>query len=332
MCDALLGRHLVHELLEREEEAEHELLVLFRVVRRRGPAPLAVVQAGAFTVEEVHTVRHHHCRKIRFVGMSDTPSLLSPPKPWERAGMVTSAAANAPAPACNYQQQDDLQQRPSAAPTAAPPPPQHHHHHHQSQPYGQQSAAAPPPPPRPAPFASSRFGTPYTPYGSGGYPPSFFGSPPYGASAGYGPYAGGGPFGAWLNPDKDAMPPGLRQIEEILFSIGRITQMLEMNLEVLQHFLNSLSSLYERLHSMYTRSRSLTASVRRQSLEFGRGSLSTALHAHSHLRRNPLAALGVISVVFGLLVKFLRPRPRRALTQNSEVAFAEALRSVHSPQ
>ena len=108
--------------------------------------------------------------------------------------------------------------------------------------------------------------------------------------------------------------------------------MLEMNFEVLQHFLTSLSSLYERLHSMYTRSRSLPASVRRQSLEFGRGSLSTVLHAHSHLRRNPLAALGAISVVLGLLVKFLRPpRPRRALTQNSEAAFAEALRTVHSP-
>lgn len=46
----------------------------------------------------------------------------------------------------------------------------------------------------------------------------------------------GGPFGGFgmgsNDPYKDAMPPGLRHLEEMLFSVGRITQMLEMNFQV----------------------------------------------------------------------------------------------------
>ena len=42
------------------------------------------------------------------------------------------------------------------------------------------------------------------------------------------------------------MPAGLRQLETMLFSIGRITQMLEMNFEVLA-FIGSLTALIERV-------------------------------------------------------------------------------------
>ena len=35
-------------------------------------------------------------------------------------------------------------------------------------------------------------------------------------------------------------------------SFGRLTQMLEMNFEVMQHFLGSLVSLVERVRAMYT--------------------------------------------------------------------------------
>ena len=52
-------------------------------------------------------------------------------------------------------------------------------------------------------------------------------------------------------------------------SFGRLTQMLEMNFEVLQHFLSSLMNLVERVRAMYTDARQLTSTVGRQSLEFG---------------------------------------------------------------
>ena len=52
-------------------------------------------------------------------------------------------------------------------------------------------------------------------------------------------------------------------------SFGRLTQMLEMNFEVMQHFLGSLMSLVERVRAMYSDARQLTSTVGRQSLEFG---------------------------------------------------------------
>ena len=70
-------------------------------------------------------------------------------------------------------------------------------------------------------------------------------------------------------------------------SFGRLTQMLEMNFEVMQHFLGSLVSLVERVRAMYSDARQLTSTVGRQSLEFGESSISTARQAKSRLRRHP---------------------------------------------
>ena len=94
----------------------------------------------------------------------------------------------------------------------------------------------------------------------------------------------GGPFGGPLDPDKDAMPPGLRQLEAMLFSVGRIMQMLEMNFDVLQHFLGSLTALFERMRAMYNDACQLSSTVTRQSLEFGQSSLSTVREARSRSR------------------------------------------------
>ena len=52
-------------------------------------------------------------------------------------------------------------------------------------------------------------------YGGGRYGGGFMGGGMY----------GGGPFG--MPDDKESMPPGLRHIESLLFTFGRITQMLE---------------------------------------------------------------------------------------------------------
>ena len=48
---ALFGRHLRHELLQREEKAKHQLLVLSDVGGRQGPVPLTVVEADTLLAE-----------------------------------------------------------------------------------------------------------------------------------------------------------------------------------------------------------------------------------------------------------------------------------------
>ena len=85
--------------------------------------------------------------------------------------------------------------------------------------------------------------------GYGGYGGGYGGYGGYGG--GYGGYGGyGGPFGGF-GGDPSAMPPGLKRLEDLLYAFGRITQMLEMNFETLQHFLNAVIALFERMRSMY---------------------------------------------------------------------------------
>ena len=117
-----------------------------------------------------------------------------------------------------------------------------------------------------SPYGGSPYGYGGT-YGAGG----LYGGGMYG---GMGGMYGGGPFGAFgMHGDKD-LPSGIRHIEQMLMSFGRLTQMLEMNFEVMQHFLGSLVSLVERVRAMYSDARQLTSTVGRQSLEFGERSIS----------------------------------------------------------
>jgi hypothetical protein len=166
-----------------------------------------------------------------------------------------------------------------------------------------------------------------------------------GGMYGGGGYGGGmgGMFGMPMDPNNDPMPKGMRNVENLMvrtrtaaptpapsmtaspqalgsslpmlpwqYSVGRITQMLEMNFEVLQHFLGSLSALCERLRGMYHDARNLTASVGRQSLEFGQAGVSSARDARSTLRDHPLKALGLLVFALGLLIR--RYGWRRRLT------------------
>jgi len=150
------------------------------------------------------------------------------------------------------------------------------------------------------------------PHGGGGLYGGGYGSGMYGGGGmmyGRGMYGGGGPFGAFgmhIDPDKDPMPPGLRQLENLMYSFGRITQVLEMNFEVAQHFLTSLVALFERLRSMYHGACQLSSTVSRQSLEFGESSLSTARVARSRVRRHPIASLSLIGLCLSLLVRLVR--------------------------
>ena len=163
----------------------------------------------------------------------------------------------------------------------------------------------------------SSFGAGYGGYGAGigGYGGGYSGMPRLGG----GFYGGGigGPFGALgADPDKDMMPPGLRQFEQLLFSVGRITQMLEMNFEVLQHFLTSLVGLIERVRALYGDARQLTSRLCRQSLEFGESSMSTMQEAQSRVRRHPITACGLIVLCLSIL---LRLRQRLTLNGDREV-------------
>jgi hypothetical protein len=135
----------------------------------------------------------------------------------------------------------------------------------------------------------------------------------YGGMNGGGMYGGGGPFGAFgMNGqgDKD-LPSGMRNIEQMLMSFGRLTQMLEMNFEVMQHFLGSLVSLVERVRAMYTDARQLSSTVGRQSLEFGESSISTARQAKSRLRRHPLGSLALVCFALTVLLRRAWQRKRR---------------------
>ena len=131
--------------------------------------------------------------------------------------------------------------------------------------------------------------------------------PRYGA--GLGPVYPGGPFGAmhWgMDPSKDPMPPGLKQLESLLYSVGRITQMLEMNFDILQHFIGSLVSLIERVRALYADACQLTSKVHRQSLEFGESSLTTVRDAHSRVRRYPFASIAIVLTALSLLFRLKR--------------------------
>ena len=101
--------------------------------------------------------------------------------------------------------------------------------------------------------------------------------------------------------------------------------MLEMNFEVLQHFLTSFTGLLERLRAMYHDARQLTTTVGRQSLEFGQTSLSTVREARSHFRRRPIASLTLVGLALSLLLRFarsLRAARARRLPHALDAAFA----------
>ena len=142
-------------------------------------------------------------------------------------------------------------------------------------------------------------------YGGGMYGGGMYGGGMFG---GMGGMYGGGPFGAFgpTDPDKDPMPPALRHLESLMFSTGRIMQMLEMNFDVLQHFLGSVQALIERVRAMYRDACQLTSTVGRQSLEFGQTSISTAREAHTRFRRHPMASLALVSLALTMLLRFGR--------------------------
>jgi len=122
------------------------------------------------------------------------------------------------------------------------------------------------------------------------------------------------------------MPPGLRQLETLLFSVGRITQMLEMNFEVLQHFLGSLVALVERVRALYGDAAQLSSRMCRQSLEFGATGMSTVRSAHSRVRRHPLASLGFIAAVLSILLRLRRSlaSKRRLLGRGGAAVLGDA--------
>ena len=82
--------------------------------------------------------------------------------------------------------------------------------------------------------------------------------------------------------------------------------MLEMNFEVLQHFLTSLAGLLERMRAMHRDACQLTTTVSRQSLEFGQTSLLTVREARARVRRNPIASAAILSIALSVIVRFSR--------------------------
>ena len=102
--------------------------------------------------------------------------------------------------------------------------------------------------------------------------------------------------------------------------------MLEMNFEMLQHFLTSLAGVLERMRAMHRDACQLTTTVSRQSLEFGQTSLSTVREARSRVRRHPLASAAVLSIALSLLVRFSRRlyaftgRHQRRLVRRADAA------------
>ena len=205
----------------------------------------------------------------------------APPKPWERSGCPhAQAAASTPGSTAgpSTAAQSPAAQQTSGSTTTSQPS---YTTPTLSTPYGGLAS-------RGYGGASMYGGSPYggSPYGYGGTygAGGLYGGGTYG---GMGGMYGGGPFGAFgMHGDKD-LPSGIRHIEQMLMSFGRLTQMLEMNFEVMQHFLGSLVSLVERVRAMYSDARQLTSTVGRQSLEFGESSISTARQAKSRLRRHP---------------------------------------------
>ena len=230
----------------------------------------------------------------------------APPKPWERSGCPhAQAAASTPGSTAgpSTAAQSPAAQQTSGSTTTSQQP--SYTTPTLSTPYGGLAS-------RGYGGASMYGGSPYggSPYGYGGTygAGGLYGGGMYG---GMGGMYGGGPFGAFgMHGDKD-LPSGIRHIEQMLMSFGRLTQMLEMNFEVMQHFLGSLVSLVERVRAMYSDARQLTSTVGRQSLEFGESSISTARQAKSRLRRHPLGSLALVCFALTLLLRRAWQRKRR---------------------
>ena len=94
--------------------------------------------------------------------------------------------------------------------------------------------------------------------------------------------------------------------------------MLEMNFEVLQHFLGSLLALLERLRGMYRDA----CQVTRQSLEFGESSLGAARGAGSRVRRHPVLFVALVTALVTLVRRVLLPRLRMRDRTTSTLASA----------
>ncbi|KAL3893489.1 MAG: hypothetical protein SGPRY_014198, partial [Prymnesium sp.] len=107
------------------------------------------------------------------------------------------------------------------------------------------------------------------------------------------------------------------------FSSTRILHVIEMNFEVLQHFLGSMMALLERLRTIYRDTRQLTSTVGRHSLEFGQSSLSTASQARSRLARHPLAASSLFAFCLALILRMYKPLTRRRARLSN--AFASSV-------
>jgi hypothetical protein len=87
--------------------------------------------------------------------------------------------------------------------------------------------------------------------------------------------------------------------------------MLEMNFEVMQHFLGAAGALFERLTNMYHDAQRATSVIHRQSLELGESSFSVVRRVQSHARDHPVKCLGLAAFCLGLLARFVRPKLRR---------------------
>jgi hypothetical protein len=264
--------------------------------------------------------------------------MASTPKPWERGAQAVGLAQAAAAAGVSSSSSSSATPTPTsvstpAATAATGTPTGSGLLHQRAGLYGATSGTYGSPYSACSNLAAGGYGG-YGAYGGGygGYGGGYGGFGNYGGygSMGRG-FLFGGPFGGMHgDTEKDQMPPGLRHLETVLFSIGRITQMLEMNFEVLQHFLGSVTALVERMRTMYNDARTLSTTVGRQSLEFGQSSLTTVREARLRVRRHPLASLTIISLCLTLLFRLLRLRvSRRRLTNRSlGEAFASSALSA----
>ncbi|KAL1496608.1 hypothetical protein AB1Y20_014212 [Prymnesium parvum] len=263
---------------------------------------------------------------------------MPPPKPWERAAIGTTFSSTPPAEVSGHSAHPTSTHSSPAQPTA------------DAHPRARPSWAATSPPGRYG-VGGGRYASAH---GGAAYQNGMYGSGMYGGAYGNGLYAGGGMgsfmgmgmgmggmgVGMGFDPDKDPMPPGLRHLENLMFSSTRILQVIEMNFEVLQHFLGSMMALFERLRAIYNDTRQLTSSVGRHSLEFGESSLSTARVAKSRVWRYPLSSLGLVCFCLMLLQRRYRGRVTRPMSAGDRSpssltdAFAKSVLdvawSVHS--
>ncbi len=104
--------------------------------------------------------------------------------------------------------------------------------------------------------------------------------------------------------------------------------MLEMNFEVLHHFLGSMATLFERIRNMYRDACQLSSTVGRQSLEFGQSGLTTAREARSRLRMHPLKAIGLALFALAMLIHRRLSRRRLGAGGAPSAALSDAFTSV----